>query len=156
MAKQPKKTPEEMTNDEMRNRFFVLQKRIKWITKKMPWVAGAIGAAGTVLAGAALLFGFPGAVLMCAGSISLGAASLSIAALVRDTYFEDEAFKLNSENNMRLKVAEAQQKRADIKVAQDLKEQFNAAIAAVAEGKGIAQDMTVRRPLRLRNASSAN
>lgn len=155
MAKQAKKTPQEMTNDEMRDRFFVLQRRIGWINKKMPWVAGAIGAAGIVLAGAALLLGFPGAVLIFSGSLSLGGASLGIAGLVRDTHFEDEAFRLKSENNTRLIIAQAQEKRAAIQAAKDLREQFHAAIAAVAEGRGIEKDMTVKRPLRLRNVTAA-
>ena len=132
-----------------------MERRIGWINKKMPWVAGAIGVTGTLLAGAALLLGLPGAALLFAGSLSLGGASLGIAGLVRDTYFEDEAFKLKSENNTRLIIAQAQEKRAAIQAARELSEQFNAAIAAVADGKGIEKDMTVKRPLQLRRAPAA-
>lgn len=155
MAKQAKKSPEEMTNDEMRDRFFVLQRRIGWINKKIPWIAGGIGVAGVVLAGAVLLLGLPGAAPVLGTVWALAGASMGIAGLVRDTYFEDEAFRLKSENNTRLIIAEAQQKRAAIQAAKALRDQFHAAIAAVAEGKGIEQDMTVKRPLQLRKAPAA-
>lgn len=156
MAKQPPKTPSEMTNDELRDRYFALQKRIGWVNKNMLWIAGAIALAGITAGGALILAGVAGAtaaVGIVSTSIAAGGASLGLFSMVRDTSWEDEAMRLKSENNMRFKVAEAQKKRAAAEEARKLSEEFEAAMSALRDGRGTVKSIIVRGPLRLKSKS---
>lgn len=153
MTKDAKKKPGDMTTEELRDRFFTLQRRIGRFNKSVGWVAGGIYAAAILLAAGAAIAGTGGAAMIFAVGCGIGSGYVGLGALLRDSKWEDEAFRLRHENNTRCRIAEAQAQRAKIAEANELSKQFAAAMEAVKEGRGIDRDLQVRKPLRLTSKS---
>jgi hypothetical protein len=156
MAKHPKISPKDMTNDELRDRFITLQKRVGAFNRKMPWIAGGIALAAVALAATLAILGIAGAtaaVGIAATGLSAAGSGVGLGALIRDTSWQDEATSLQNENNMRVKLATVRQERAAAEEARKLREEFDAAISAVSEGRGIDGDLKLRKPLRLNSKS---
>jgi hypothetical protein len=153
MSGATKKSPKDMSNDELSARFMTLQWRIGRFNKSMPWISGSCYAGAVLLAAGAAIVGLPGAMMIFAVGCGLGSGFMGLGTMVRDTYWEDEASNLKNENNTRFIIAEAQHQRAEAKAAKDLKEQFKAAITAVTEGRGIDRDLKVGKPLQLKSKS---
>lgn len=156
MSKQRQKLPKEMTSAELHDRYSTLEKRIRVFNSKIPWVAGAIGVAGLVLAGTLAVLGIAGltaAVGIASTGMSLAGASMGLGSLVRDTSWNDEAVGLLHESNLRVMIREAEKKRDEAEAERKLKEEFEAAMSALSEGRGIDKSVSVRAPLRLKSKS---
>lgn len=157
MFTKQRQLPEDMTDAQMHDRLGVLKRKIGLINKWVPRVSAA-------LVGTGIAVGLTGVIALgvvscplVAMSLLVGSGALALAgsAGVRGG-IENEVFMLSEENKDRIERARLAEALADEKTARlaqstlDLRKEFNAAIEEM--GKGTSREMTVRRPLKFKNA----
>lgn len=158
-----KKTPEEMTDAEMHDRLGILKSKIAWNNKYIIPIAIGVGAFGVALAaaGGLALIALPFAPMTVFGLFAAVAPMIVGGGTIERDSHVRELQRLSNENQNRIYIAEKRQQQATAKqqaaekraVAEStlrLRKEFDAALAAMAEGRGIDRDMTVRRPLQLK------
>ena len=158
-----KKRPEDMTDAEMGARLKHLSDSLDKSKISIPMAALAIGCIGVVagIFAFALVSGISIPLMIMSGGIGAGAMTLGCGGAARSAQ-ESEIWRLSEENKERVHQVKLRQMRDDAwkqKVKADitieLRKSFDAAISAMAEGKGTSNDIVVKGPLRLKkNADS--
>ncbi len=163
LASKPSKNLREMTDQEVHDRLGALRRNMARIRKYSIPASIALGAVGVALAaaGGIGLIALPLAPMTVFGIFAAVAPmGFGLAGTARDAW-EREVFLLSNEVDGRLYVAQRQQEHAAreaanaeytraLESAKRLREEFDAALKDMQEGKGIRNDIQVKSALKLK------